>query len=288
MTSAGKGNGRSGDRARAETGAAEGLKVRDRIIACATDLLGREGYGALSVSAVCKLADVTAPTLYWHFGNKEGLLAAILKESLRRDAEAFTAIDISKMSRREAFEAYLEALRRIVVSERPNNWVILSSLSEARHAAPEILAIIAEARRRQVDYNAEQLREHWGTRHPDMCVHLWLAYCNYISLLYQDTKSLALTEAALQSFKNAYFLLVGALGEPGAHEAGFAEALPALGYDPVPAKVGARPDPASANAPEATQPPAAPAGAGGNRRGAAKSGTSRAASLKRQQKESSR
>ncbi len=221
-------------RTNASSSRPESGDIRERILDCATDLLGREGYGALSVSAVCKLADVSAPTLYWHFGNKEGLLAALLKRSLRRDADAFLSIDITRMTRQEAFEKYLEALRRVVISERPNNWVILSSLSEARHAAPEIVDIIAEARRRQVDFNAEQLRTLWGLRSDGLCVHLWLAYCNYISLLYQDTKSEELVDAAIQSFRGAYFLLVAALGEDGAREAGLATTLQELGYDPLP------------------------------------------------------
>jgi AcrR family transcriptional regulator len=211
----------------------QGGGVRERIIACATDLLGREGYGALSVSAVCKRAEVSAPTIYWHFGNKEGLLAALLKDSLKRDADAFLSIDITAMSRREAFEAYLRALRRVVISERPNNWVILSSLSEARHAAPEIVEIIAEARRLQVEYNAEQLATLWGLREEHLFVHLWLAYCNYISLLYQDTKNEELVDAAITSFRNAYYLLVGALSEEGAHEPGFGALLQDIGFAPV-------------------------------------------------------
>ena len=126
------------------------------------------------------------------------------------------------------------------MSERPNNWVILSSLSEARHAAPEIIDIIAEARRRQVEFNAEQLRTTWGLRNDHLLVHLWLAYCNYISLLYQDTKSDELVEAAISSFRGAYYLLMGALGEEGARETGFAEILSELAYDPVPpARAGA-------------------------------------------------
>jgi AcrR family transcriptional regulator len=225
--------GRSGARTHGNGARPESADIRERIVDCATDLLGREGYGAMSVSAICKLAEVSAPTLYWHFGNKEGLLAAVLKRSLRRDADAFLSIDITQMTRQEAFETYLSALRGVVVSERPNNWVILSSLSEARHAAPEIVDIIAEARRRQVDFNAEQLRTLWGLHNDRLFVHLWLAYCNYLSLLYQDTKSEELVDAAIQSFRGAYYLLAAALGEEGAHQPGFAEILEDVGYKPV-------------------------------------------------------
>lgn len=207
--------------------------ARQRIIESATELLGREGYGGLSVSAVCKGADVSAPTLYWHFGNKEGLLAAVLKSALRRDADAFLSIDITRMARLESFELYIAALRRIVISDRPNNWVILSALSEARNAAPEILDIIAEARRRQVEYNAEQLRSHWGLRNSDVLVHLWLAYCNYASLLYYDTKSEVLAENAIQSLRAAYFLLIHSLGEAGAEDPALADTLRELGCPPA-------------------------------------------------------
>lgn len=215
--------------------------VRERIIECATDLLGREGCGALSVSAVCKLAGVSAPSIYWHFGNKEGLLAAVLKGSLRRDADTFLAIDITRLTRRDAFKKYLAALRRIVVSERPNSWVILSSLSELRHAAPEIIEIIAEARRLQVEYNEEQLRTLWGLHNSSLFVHLWLAFCNYLSLLYQDTKSEALVDDAIEAFRKAYFLLVAALSEEGINEDGFAEIMRHVGYEPWRPRAGARP-----------------------------------------------
>jgi AcrR family transcriptional regulator len=215
-----------------------GKNVRERIIDCATLLLGREGYGAMSVSAICKLAEVSAPTLYWHFGNKEGLLAELLKHSLKQDADAFMTIDIANIPRHEAFELYLAALKRIVVNERPNNWVILSALSEARHAAPEIVEIIAEARRRQIEYNAEQIRVLWGCSHSQMIVHLWLSYCNYISLLYQDTKSERLVDEAIDSFRRAYFLVIAALSEKAADDDGFYAPLLASGYDPLPLPAG--------------------------------------------------
>jgi AcrR family transcriptional regulator len=218
-----------------------GTNVRERIIDCATLLLGREGYGAMSVSAICKMAEVSAPTLYWHFGNKEGLLAELLKRSLRQDADAFMSIDISNIPRHEAFELYLAALKKIVVNKRPNNWVILSALSEARHAAPEIVEIIAEARRRQVEYNAEQIRVLWGCRHSQMIVHMWLSYCNYISLLYQDTKSEQLVDEAIDSFRRAYFLVVAALSEEAAADDGFHAPLLAAGYNPLPLPPGNMP-----------------------------------------------
>lgn len=187
--------------------------VKARIIDAATEILGRDGYGALSVSAICKASDVSAPTLYWHFGSKEGLLAKVLRSVLKRDAQAFFDLDVANLTHEEAFDRHLAALRGIVVSDRPNNWVVLSALSEARRLAPEIAGIIAEARRRQVEFNAEQLRVFWGLENNRLFVHHWLAFCNYVSLLYQDTRDATLTDEAIKAFRETYFVLVGALGE---------------------------------------------------------------------------
>jgi AcrR family transcriptional regulator len=202
--------------------------VRDHIIDCAEALLAEAGYGALTISAVCKRAHVSPPSLYWHFGSKEGLLAAMLKAALRRDASRYLSLDVGGLLLHQALDQYLAALRDIIVSSRPNCWVMLSALSEARHAAPEVAEIIAEARRRQVEYIAGQLQE-WGLYNHRVLVHLWLAYCNYIALLYQDTKSEELVDEALASFKRLYLEALKALGEDCSLEKDFGEMLTEFG-----------------------------------------------------------
>jgi AcrR family transcriptional regulator len=50
--------------------------ARDRLLLAAAQLL--DGGGSLSTRTVCKLAGVTAPTLYYHFGSKQGLVDAVI------------------------------------------------------------------------------------------------------------------------------------------------------------------------------------------------------------------
>ena len=50
--------------------------ARDRLLLAAAQLL--DGGGSLSTRTVCKLAGVTAPTLYHHFGSKQGLIEAVI------------------------------------------------------------------------------------------------------------------------------------------------------------------------------------------------------------------
>jgi AcrR family transcriptional regulator len=52
--------------------------ARDRLLLAAGQLLHEAQGGAVSTRAICERAGVQAPTLYHHFGNKQGLLDAVV------------------------------------------------------------------------------------------------------------------------------------------------------------------------------------------------------------------
>jgi AcrR family transcriptional regulator len=54
------------------------MPVKTRILEAASELLARSPDADISTRATCEAAGVTAPTLYHHFGDKEGLLAAVV------------------------------------------------------------------------------------------------------------------------------------------------------------------------------------------------------------------
>ena len=54
------------------------MTVRSRILEAAAGLLAQSADGDVSTRAVCDAARVTAPTLYHYFGDKDGLLAAVV------------------------------------------------------------------------------------------------------------------------------------------------------------------------------------------------------------------
>jgi AcrR family transcriptional regulator len=55
--------------------------VRAAILDVAVTAFASRGYEAVGIQEICRLADITKPTLYYHFGNKDGLLAAVTRES---------------------------------------------------------------------------------------------------------------------------------------------------------------------------------------------------------------
>jgi AcrR family transcriptional regulator len=78
------------------------MKTEDQILSAAADLLEKDG--ALTTRAVCQAAGITAPTLYHHFGDKDGLLRALVA----RGVDAFMA---RKRANRQTADAVAD-LRR--------------------------------------------------------------------------------------------------------------------------------------------------------------------------------
>jgi AcrR family transcriptional regulator len=74
------------------------MNARQRILQAAAELLTASGVGEVSTRAVCERAGVGAPTLYRYFGDKEGLVTAVVDS---------------------AFETYLGHKRNAVPHEDP-------------------------------------------------------------------------------------------------------------------------------------------------------------------------
>lgn len=60
------------------------MSTRDTILAVALKVLEEKGTEQFSTRAVCALANVTAPTLYHHFGSADGLLSAAIAEAFQQ------------------------------------------------------------------------------------------------------------------------------------------------------------------------------------------------------------
>jgi AcrR family transcriptional regulator len=65
-----------------------GMDTRSTLLAAALKVLEEEGEAQFSTRAICAIANVTAPTLYHHFGNADGLLSAAIAEAFRQFLES--------------------------------------------------------------------------------------------------------------------------------------------------------------------------------------------------------
>jgi AcrR family transcriptional regulator len=59
--------------------------TRDRILQVARAAFTRKGFANAGVSEICAQAGVSPPTLYYHFGSKDGLFEAVVEETVRLD-----------------------------------------------------------------------------------------------------------------------------------------------------------------------------------------------------------
>ena len=57
---------------------------RKTLLAAALKVLEEKGEAQFSTRAICAIANVTAPALYYHFGNADGLLSAAITEAFRQ------------------------------------------------------------------------------------------------------------------------------------------------------------------------------------------------------------
>ena len=62
----------------------QGENSREQILDEAERLMARQGYAATSISHIRKECGLPASSIYWHFGSKEGVLAAVMERGAAR------------------------------------------------------------------------------------------------------------------------------------------------------------------------------------------------------------
>jgi AcrR family transcriptional regulator len=97
---------------------AQGTASRQRLLEAATELFAERGIAATGVDAVCRRADVVKSALYWHFGSKEGLLAAVVDRVGRSWVDEILASVVQTGDRLERLERFVGGLRDLV-EKRP-------------------------------------------------------------------------------------------------------------------------------------------------------------------------
>ncbi len=137
------------------------ISTRQRIINAAVELFAAQGVTDTTTKAVAQLAKVNEVTLFRHFGNKHGLLLAVISESpVFQELGEYLKIQATETTNvHQAFKNYcedwLQALERSpnlvrsVVGEAgnyplENRQALGKTLKEANHYVAEFLATVME------------------------------------------------------------------------------------------------------------------------------------------------
>lgn len=71
---------------------ADGEQSRERILDAATEIAAERGYEGTSIGAVSKKCGLPASSIYWHFKDKDDLIAAVIERSFGVWVEAASKI----------------------------------------------------------------------------------------------------------------------------------------------------------------------------------------------------
>lgn len=110
---------------------------RERLLTAAHRIFARKGYAATTVRDLVRAASVTAPVLYYHFGNKEGLFLALAQEGSRKfDMALATAFDQAGTAV-EKIRGYCWAHASVRLEFADEAWILDAILSGPPEAAPK-------------------------------------------------------------------------------------------------------------------------------------------------------
>jgi AcrR family transcriptional regulator len=119
-----------------------GQRNRERILDAASTLMSERGFAGATIAAICKQAEVMPPTLYWHFGDKEGLVAAVMERAAERWFEEFIPGE-------DIREAAQTGALSVLFHERPEFLRLLLLLAlERRDPADEVRSAVERIRQR--------------------------------------------------------------------------------------------------------------------------------------------
>ncbi len=124
---------------------AQGASSRERILEAAVDLIAERGYSATSVDALCRRAGIVKTALYWHFGSKEGLLAAVIDRVAAAWVDEIQKSVYQVGEPLERFSRALEGMREIVEQRPQLLRLLLTVLLERAEGDDETRAALHRA-----------------------------------------------------------------------------------------------------------------------------------------------
>jgi len=183
---------------------------RERILEAATELFASRGYAGAGVDQLAQRSGIAKTAIYYHFGNKEGLLAAVLERAATQ-----WIVGILEASREGGDPlGHLDralAGMRAMLEERPWIYKLFQILTlEVADSKPEIRATLRSIVRRAKQAIVDGMRDAIGVDVPDAdgIATLILAALDGISLgLQLDPDSVSLDQT-LADLRRATSILV--------------------------------------------------------------------------------
>jgi AcrR family transcriptional regulator len=140
---------------------------RERILQAATEVFSTRGYAGAGVDRVAERSGIAKTAIYYHFGNKEGLLAAVLERAATQWIEGIRNASRQGGEPLDRLDRALAGMRAML-EERPWIYKLFQILAlEVADEKPEVRATLQGIVRKARDAITGGMRESLGVDVPD-------------------------------------------------------------------------------------------------------------------------
>jgi TetR/AcrR family transcriptional regulator, regulator of cefoperazone and chloramphenicol sensitivity len=135
--------------------AARSADTRGRLLEAAVEVFAEEGYRRATIQRICKLAGANIAAAHYHFGDKEGLYAAVFEYAERHSAELASSLVTEGERPEDQLRAYVASFLSRLLDPRKPAWIARLLARELIDPTPALDRLV----RRRVRANHDQLAE---------------------------------------------------------------------------------------------------------------------------------
>jgi AcrR family transcriptional regulator len=182
---------------------------RERILAAATEVFSTRGYAGAGVDRLAEKSGIAKTAIYYHFGNKEGLLAAVLERAATQWIDGIQSAARQGGDPLQRLDRALAGMRAML-EERPWIYKLFQILAlEVAEEKPEIRATLKAILDRARDAITDGMRDALGIDVPgaNQIAGLMLSILDGISLGMQIDDELSLDDAFTELRRVVAFMI---------------------------------------------------------------------------------
>jgi AcrR family transcriptional regulator len=169
---------------------------RERILEAATEVFATRGYAGAGVDRLAERSGIAKTAIYYHFGNKEGLLAAVLERAATQWIDGIQSAARQGGDPLQRLDRALAGMRAML-EERPWIYKLFQILAlEVADEKPEIRATLRAILDKARDAIVDGMRDALGVVVPgaDQVAGMMLSILDGISLGMQIDDQISLDE----------------------------------------------------------------------------------------------
>jgi AcrR family transcriptional regulator len=186
---------------------------RERILEAATEVFATRGYAGAGVDRLAERSGIAKTAIYYHFGNKEGLLAAVLERAATQWIDGIQSAAKQGGDPLQRLDRALAGMRAML-EERPWIYKLFQILAlEVADEKPEIRATLRAILDKARDAIVDGMREAFGAPVPgaDQVAGMMLSILDGISLGMQIDDQISLDEVFTELRRLVAFMVASRL-----------------------------------------------------------------------------